>query len=132
MKVMKTMVSVLAVLCLGACAGTDGGSEMKQSYTQISQEEAKKMMDEGNCIVVDVRTQQEYDEVHIPDALCIPLDTIGTEKVELLEDLDSTILVYCRSGNRSKQAAEKLVKIGYTNIYEFGGINTWPYDTVSE
>lgn len=95
-------------------------------YRQISQETAKEMMeqDDGH-VIVDVRRQDEYDAGHIPGAICIPNESIENEQPEQLPDLDQTILVYCRSGNRSKQAAGKLAAIGYTQIYEFGGILDW-------
>ena len=101
------------------------------SYHQISQPEAAEMMeqDDGH-VIVDVRRQDEYDAGHIPGAILIPNEEIGTERPEALPDLDQVILIYCRSGNRSRQAAEKLAAMGYTNIYEFGGINTWPGEIV--
>ncbi len=104
----------------------------KSSYTQIDQKTAKEMMlwDDGH-VIVDVRRQDEYDAGHIPGAILIPNECIGTERPEQLPDLDQIILVYCRSGNRSKQAAQKLFDMGYTNIYEFGGINTWTGEIVS-
>ena len=100
----------------------DGGGMVK-SYSQISQEEAKQMMkkDDGH-VIVDVRRQDEYDAGHIPGAVLIPNESIGTERPEELPDLNQIILIYCRSGNRSKQAAQKLFDMGYTRIYEFGGI----------
>ena len=105
--------------------------EKKASFTIITQEEAKKMMDSGqDVIIMDVRTQAEYDEGHIPGALLLPNESIGTQEIEDLPDKEQTILVYCRSGNRSKQAAQKLAELGYTNIYEFSGIITWPYEIV--
>lgn len=101
------------------------------SYTMISQDEAKEMMkkDDGH-VVVDVRRQDEYDNGHIPGAILIPNESIGDKQPEQLPDTDQIILIYCRSGNRSKQAAEKLSKMGYRNIYEFGGINTWTGEIV--
>ena len=90
------------------------------------------MESEKDYIILDVRTIEEYNESHIPNAICIPNETIGTENPSGLPDKDQLIFVYCRSGNRSKQAAEKLVKLGYTNIVEFGGINDWPGEVVSE
>ena len=109
------------------------GEDMVRSYTQISQDEAKQMMEQdGTQIIVDVRTQEEYDSGHIPGAICIPNESIGAEQPEELPDLDQVILIYCRSGNRSKQAAQKLFDIGYTNIYEFGGINDWTGEVVTE
>ncbi len=101
------------------------------TYKQIGQEEAKEMMkrDDGH-IIVDVRRQDEYDNGHIAGAVLIPNESIGTSQPEQLKDLDQIILVYCRTGNRSKQAAQKLADMGYTNVYEFGGINTWDGDIV--
>ena len=108
----------------------DGGG-MVRSYSQISQEEAKQMMekDDGH-VIVDVRRQDEYDAGHIPGAILIPNESIGTERPEELPDLDQVILIYCRSGSRSKQAAQKLFDMGYTNIYEFGGITDWTGEIV--
>lgn len=90
------------------------------------------MEQDGTQIIVDVRTQEEYDSGHIPGAICIPNESIGTEHPEELPDLDQVILVYCRSGNRSKQAAQKLFDMGYINVYEFGGINDWTGEVVTE
>ena len=103
------------------------------SYVQIDQETAKQMMekDDGH-IIVDVRRQEEYDEGHIPGAILIPNETIISEKPDELSDPDQTILIYCRSGRRSKEAAQKLADMGYTNIYEFGGIIDWTGNIVSE
>ena len=89
------------------------------------------MAQEKDYIILDVRTPQEYNMGHIPHAILIPNETIGKEQIPALPDKDQLILVYCRSGNRSKQASEKLVALGYTNIVEFGGINDWPGETVS-
>ena len=89
------------------------------------------MEEESNYIILDVRTPEEFSEKHIPGAINIPNETIGTEEVPELPDKDQLILIYCRSGNSSKQASEKLVRLGYTNIVEFGGINDWPGDTVN-
>ena len=124
------MVLIIAVMLVLTACSSGGhvmdGEDMARSYTQISQEEAKQLIEQdGTQIIVDVRTQEEYDSGHIPGAICIPVDTIGKEKPEKLWDLDRIILIYCRSGNRSKQAAQKLLEIGYTNIYEFGGIIDW-------
>lgn len=103
------------------------------SYTQISMEEAVAMMqEETGYIILDVRTAEEFAEKHIPDAINIPNEVIGTEEISELPDKEQLILVYCRSGNRSKQASEKLAALGYTNVYEFGGIRDWTGETVSE
>ena len=95
-------------------------------------EEAVDMMaQEQDYQILDVRTWEEYKQGHIPGAICIPNETIGTEPLPQLPDQNQLILVYCRSGNRSKQASEKLVELGYSNIVEFGGINSWTGETVS-
>ena len=109
------------------------GDDMVRSYTQISQDEAKKMMeqDDGH-VIVDVRRPDEFVAGHIPGAICIPNEVIGSDQPEKLPDLDQVILIYCRSGNRSKQAAQKLFDMGYTNVYEFGGINDWRGEVVTE
>ena len=83
---------------------------------------------EDDYVILDVRTQAEYDESHIPGAILIPYDTVATAAEDALPDKDQLILVYCRSGNRSKQASQALVDLGYTNVVEFGGINSWPYE----
>ena len=107
-------------------------AETSGSYTQIDQKTAKEMMsrDDGH-VIVDVRRQDEYDSGHIPGAILIPNESIGDHSPEALPDYDQIILIYCRSGNRSKQAAKKLADMGYTSIYEFGGINTWSGDIVT-
>lgn len=98
----------------------------RAAYTHISHEEARKMMAKDNGhIVVDVRSREEYDAGHIPGAILIPNETIGTKQPDQLPDLSQIILLYCRSGNRSKQAAQKLVAMGYKNVFDFGGINSW-------
>lgn len=99
-------------------------------YTKISQKEAKKLMDtENNLIILDVRTKSEYNEGHIKNAVLLPNEEIGNTLPKELPNKNQLILIYCRSGNRSRQAAEKLIKLGYTNVKDFGGINTWEYDT---
>ena len=99
-------------------------------YQQITPEEAKKIMDsEEGYIILDVREQDEYDERHIPGAILIPYTEIENRAEAMLPDKNAQILVYCRSGRRSKIASESLTKLGYTNVKEFGGINDWPYET---
>ena len=118
---MKRMITLLLSLC---------GEDSADGYQQISQEEAKAMMDTQVVIILDVREQDEYDSGHIPGAVLLPVGTIDeTTAAEVIPEKDSTVLVYCRSGNRSKTASAALAELGYTNIYEFGGINTWPYET---
>lgn len=130
--------------CLGAAAGSNGNgngnsnsnesnatnnSSNFSSYQQVDAETAKKLMDtEDDYVILDARTQAEYDESHIPGAILIPHDTVTTAAEDALPDKGQLILVYCRSGNRSKQASQALVDLGYTNVVEFGGINSWPYE----
>ena len=105
----------------------------KEGFTQISQEEALLMMEEQpDAIILDVRTQEEYGEGHIPNAICVPNEEITDSQPAELPDLNQTILVYCRSGNRSKQASQKLFDMGYTSVYEFGGIKDWAGDVVTD
>lgn len=100
------------------------------SYRQVSSKEAAAMMeDETDYIILDVRTPEEYEEKHITGAVNLPNETIGTEEITQLPDKEQLILVYCRSGNRSKQASQKLADLGYTNIVEFGGIKDWTGET---
>ena len=126
---MKRFIPLLmALLFLSGC----GAVSAEKTYRQITMEEAVTMMEEETkYIILDVRTAEEYSEKHIPGAINIANEVIGTEDIPELPDKDQLILVYCRSGNRSKQASEKLVKLGYTNIVEIGGINSWPGETVA-
>ena len=116
------------VLPLGCVGCSDGGSA---TYEQIDGAKAKALMDsESGYIIIDARTQEEYDEGHIPGAILIPEYEIADRAEKELPDKDQLILVYCRSGRRSKIAAEELVKLGYTNVKEFGGIIDWEYEIV--
>ena len=102
-------------------------------YRKISAADAKARMDSGDTIVVlDVRTQEEYDAGHIAGAMLLPNETIVDAQPAELPDLNAEILVYCRSGNRSAQAANKLLALGYTNVVDFGGIIDWPYEVVTD
>ena len=124
----KLTILLLAAILLTACGQTDG-KEQEAMYVNITAQEAKTIMDtEEGYIILDVRTQQEYDEGHIPGAILVPDTEIRAKAEEVLTDKDQLILVYCRSGRRSKLAAEALVELGYTNIKEFGGIIDWPYE----
>ena len=111
--------------------GNTSQNQAGASYKQISQAEAMEMMkNETGYIILDVRTESEYAGGHIPGAVCIPNETIDESIKEKLPDKEQIILIYCRSGNRSKQASKKLADMGYVNVYEFGGINTWTGDIV--
>ena len=137
-KYINLFLIVFAIFALAGCGskgtyGTENLEASKNSYTQISMEEAVKMMEEeSDYIILDVRRPDEFAEKHIPNAINVPNETIGKDEIPELPNKERLILVYCRSGNRSKQASEKLVKLGYTNIYEFGGINDWTGETVGE
>ena len=124
----KLVFLLLAVMMLTAC-GQDKENDQGAAYLNITAEEAKQIMDtEEGYIILDVRTQEEYDEGHIPGAIVISHEEIKEKAEEVLPDKDQLILVYCRSGRRSKIAAEALAALGYTNIKEFGGIIDWPYE----
>lgn len=127
---MKKLVSILSLtLMLTGCAGTGKSTD---SYRQIGMDEAVAMMEqESGYIILDVRTPEEFAEAHIPNAINVPNESIGEGEIPELPDKDQLIMVYCRSGRRSKQAAKKLASLGYTNIVEFGGIIDWKGETVS-
>ncbi len=143
----KNLCIISAILCIfltacgdatsiGIIGGADGPTAIlvsekgeKAMYEIITAEEAKKIMDSGEeHIILDVREQDEFDAGHISGAILIPYTEIENKAEEMLPDKDKQILVYCRSGRRSKIAAESLAKLGYTNIKEFGGIIDWPYE----
>ena len=131
------VMGLLVAGMIASPAGTGDAESKNQSsgaeYKRISAEEAKARIDSGDeVIILDVRTEGEFNAGHIPGAILIPNETIADKMPSLLPDLDAEILIYCRSGNRSAQAARKLIQIGYTNVYDFGGINSWPYDIVKE
>jgi len=127
---MKKMIPLLlALLILTGCAAP---AAKGPGYRQITMDEAITMMEEeSDYIILDVRTPEEFRDGHIPGAVNVPNETITAEEIPELPDKDRLILVYCRSGNRSKQASEKLVTLGYTNIVEFGGIIDWPGEIAS-
>ena len=124
----RLTILLLAVMMFTAC-GQAKENDREAVYVNITAEEAKKIMDtEEGYIILDVRTQEEYDQGHIPGAIVISHEEIAKKAKEVLTDKEQLILVYCRSGRRSKIAAEALVELGYTNIKEFGGIIDWPYE----
>ena len=128
---MKKLIPILlSALMFTGCAGTS--NNQPNTYRQISMDEAVTMMaQETGYIVLDVRRPDEFAAGHIPNAINVPNETIGTAEISELPDKNQLIMVYCRSGRRSKEASEKLVKLGYTNIVEFGGILDWKGETVT-
>ena len=129
---MKRMLpAVLIILLLFTGCGENSVNE--NSYQQITQEAAKVMMDTQEVVILDVRDQHEYDSGHILNAVLLPVGTITEDTAAaVIDNLDTVVLVYCRSGNRSKTASQALADLGYTNVYEFGGINDWPYEIEEE
>ena len=124
----RYVLCILVCLLLTACAAFNSGTQ-EAVYLNISPEEAKVLMDtQEDYVILDVRTQEEFDAGHIPGAILIPNTEIADRAEQELPNKDQLLLVYCRSGNRSKQASQILVELGYTNIREFGGINDWPYE----
>lgn len=123
--VVVVIVAAIVLLRGGKSPSADG------AYHKVTAAEAKAMIDEGGVTVVDVRTPEEYADAHIEGAVNVPNETIADAPPELLPDKDAVLLLHCRTGVRSKQAADKLVKLGYTQIYDFGGIVDWSYGTVS-
>ena len=140
---MKTIISILISALMLISCGTPSSptapsgdkaeteAETVNTYRQVTSERAMEMMQtEKDYIILDVRTAEEYSEGHIPNAINVPNESIGTEEIPSLPDKNQLIMVYCRSGRRSKEASQKLVGLGYTNIVEFGGIIDWNGETV--
>ncbi|MPM09793.1 Thiosulfate sulfurtransferase GlpE [bioreactor metagenome] len=132
MKKIMIAAAVLAILALaltGCSKSTEEESvNEKIQYVKISPKDAKEIMDNEESIVLDVRTKDEYDQGHIEGAVLLPVDEISSKAEEVLKDKKAKILVYCRSGNRSATAAKTLIKMGYENVLDFGGIIDWPYE----
>jgi phage shock protein E len=140
-KIIPFVVAATAILLFSACTQNDTtGSSTKKAdagqttaapvYKKITPVEAKTLIDAGNVIILDVRTQEEFDLGHIKDAVLLPNTDIAAKAAAVLPDKSAKILVYCRSGNRSGTASKELIAMGYTDVLDFGGINDWPYDTV--
>lgn len=126
MRKTAAFVCTILLLTIAGC-GVEETEENDMAYQQVTAEEAQEIMEtEEDYVIVDVRTEEEYESGHIPDAICIPNEDIGDTEPQELPDKEQLILVYCRSGNRSKQASGKLAAMGYSNVVEFGGIQDWP------
>ena len=127
---MKKLIPILLSMILLTACGQNKENIQEAVYMNITAQQAKEIMDtQEGYIILDTRTQEEYDAGHIPGAIVLPYDEVLEKAEGILPDKNQLILVYCRSGRRSKLAAEDLVKLGYTNIKEFGGIIDWPYET---
>ena len=132
-KVKGLIIMLLISLSLFGMTACDGENGKASTYEQITAEQAKTIMDtEKDYIIIDARTEEEFAEGHIENAILIPEYEIAERAEKELPDKDVLILVYCRSGRRSKIASEELVKLGYTNVKEFGGIIDWPYEITTE
>ena len=133
-KIYVMVIMLLSVFIISGCSTTlvkdSNASGDKISVMKITAEEAKKEIDNGDVVILDVRTKEEYESGHIENSILIPVNEIEKEAEGILTDKDQKILVYCRSGNRSSKAANSLAKMGYTKVYDFGGINNWPYEIV--
>lgn len=125
---------ILSTLVISGCTtltnGTSSNGQESITVSKITSEEAKEEMKNSDVIILDVRTEEEYKSGHIENSMLIPIDDLEYKAEEVLVNKEQKILVYCRSGNRSKTAADLLVKMGYTNVYDFGGIKDWPYEIV--
>lgn len=131
---MKTIIVILliAILLFISFKFLTTKEEPTSSYNKITVDKAKEMIEKEDVIIIDVRTEDEYNTSHIKNAILIPNETIGNEKLKEVSNLNQKIIIYCRSGARSKKAAMKLINIGYKNVYDMGGIMSWPYETVTE
>lgn len=133
MMMKKWSLLILGLLLLLTACSSPTKNNQEMVFLNITAEEARKLMDsEKDSIILDVRSREEYDQGHIPGAILIPDTEIEAKAADLLPDKDQLILVYCRSGRRSKLAAQSLADLGYTNIREFGGILDWPYEVVQD
>jgi len=130
---LSILLTLSVALIFSGCATTqDPKGEEAPTVMNITAEQGKSMMDEDQAIIlVDVRTQEEYVEEHIPGALLVPVDELADLASEIIPDKEATYIIYCRSGNRSATAAQQLIDMGYQIIYDMGGIIDWPYETVS-
>lgn len=131
MKAKWIVLTALAILVVAAGCSSSSKEKKSEAYHKVDAAEAKKMMEEQAVIIVDVRSQEEYETEHILNAVLVPKEEINKEAESKLPKKDAIYLVYCRTGVRSKQASDQLAELGYQHIYDFGGIVDWPYETVS-
>lgn len=124
------VVIAITIMFTGCTKMEKGQTGTETAYKKISAQEAKEIIESEDVIILDVRTQEEYNEGHIENSVLLPVNDISSKAEEILTDKDAIILVYCRSGNRSATASKQLIKMGYTNVYDFGGIISWPYEIV--
>ena len=132
-EIMKNLLIAVLCICMfcSGCVTDNSNAKEEPLYSSITMEDAAVLLEsENDYLLLDVRTEQEYFSGHIPGAVCIPNEDIDKTVVEALPDQEQVIFVYCRSGNRSKQAAEKLANLGYTNIVEIGGVKDWPGELI--
>ena len=132
-KILLVFLMIVAMLASGCAANQEPGTDTDATgVIMINAEDAKGRLDsEEGIILVDVRTPEEFRDGHIPGAILLPVDDISTNAETVIPDKEATYFIYCRSGNRSAAAADQLVEMGYQNIYDLGGINDWPYETVT-
>lgn len=131
--VVVLLLMMILIITLAGCSSENTSTDPDNSYQKISSEEAKKMMDEDSSIIIlDVRTPEEFKSGHIQGAVNIAQTEIAVIIKTAIPDKSATILVYCQSGNRSALASKELIELGYLNIYDFGGINDWKYDVITE
>lgn len=131
MKRFLIVLFVMTIILTGCNEMNNNEQGFKDTaYKKISVEDAKDIIDSEDVIILDVRTLEEYNDGHIENAVLLPVTEISNRADEVLPDKDAKILVYCRSGNRSATASKELINMGYTNVYDFGGINSWPYEIV--
>ena len=125
------VVIAITIMFTGCTKMEKGQTGTETAYKKISAQEAKEIIESEDVVILDVRTKEEYNEGHIENAVLLPIDDISSKAEDLLRNKDAKILVYCRSGNRSATASKQLIKMGYTNVYDFGGISNWPYEIVT-
>ena len=128
--IILVIIIAITIIFTGCTTMEKNHTVTETSYKKISAEEAKEIIESEDVTILDVRTQEEYNEGHIENSVLLPVNDISAKAEEILTDKDAKILVYCRSGNRSASTSKQLIKMGYTNVYDFGGMNSWPYEII--